>query len=114
MTLKVIVVSLAIYAVYLPVAVWVHRDYVPIEQPKGYVVELLLGFEDSEGGGYQARTTANHPYLKAVLYEDLTPLGQVDILALPWRPPSWRFIKMPIKDGSDPRTNGRRYYLVQH
>jgi hypothetical protein len=52
-------------------------------------------------------------YQKATLYEDLTPLEEVEILVLPSRPPSWRFIKMTPRDGTDPRYNGWRYYLVQ-
>lgn len=111
MTLKVIAASLAIYVVYLPLAIFVHRDYVPIDQPKGRLVELIHKFEEQDGH-LQAQVFANATYLKATLYENLTPIAQVDILALPWRPPSWRFVRMPIP-GPDPRKNGQRYYVVQ-
>lgn len=104
---------LAIFVVYYPVAVWVHRSYVQVRQPKGELVELIHGFEVNNAGRLQARVFSSAVYLKGTLYEDLTPLQEVVILGLPWRPPAWRFIEMPtLKDGSDPRTNGRRYYLV--
>lgn len=108
-----LVAGLAVFAVYLPVAVWVHRDFVPTGRPEGKLVELILKFEESAEGGYQAQVYGSSTYQKGILYEDLTPLEQVEILELPSRPPSWRFIKMSPKDGSDPRNNGRRYYLVQ-
>ena len=76
-------------------------------------MELILKFEEGAEGGYQAQVYGSSTYQKGVLYEDLTPLEQVEILELPSRPPSWRFIKMSPRDGSDPRNNGKRYYLVQ-
>jgi len=108
-----LVAGLAVFAVYLPVAVWVHRDFVPTGRPEGKLVELILKFEEGADGGYQAQVYGSSTYQKGILYEDLTPLEQVEILELPSRPPSWRFIKMSPRDGSDPRSNGRRYYLVQ-
>jgi hypothetical protein len=108
-----LVAGLAVFAVYFPLAVWIHRDFVSIGRPEGRVVELILRFEESPGGGYQAQVYGSSPYQKAILYEDLTRLGEVEILELPSRPPSWRFIKMSPRDGSDPRINGRHYYLVQ-
>jgi hypothetical protein len=108
-----LVAGLVVFAVYYPLAVWVHRDFVSIGRPEGKVVELILRFEEAADGGYQAQVYGNSPYPKAILYEDLTRLGEVEILELPSRPPSWRFIKMSPRDGSDPRNNGRHYYLVQ-
>jgi hypothetical protein len=108
----VLAIGLAFYAVYYPIAVWVHRDF-SIAQPKGKLVETILRFEASSGGGYEAQVYGNSRYESAVLYEDLTPLGHIAIVQLPSRPESWRFIKMSPRDGSDPRNNGRYYYLVQ-
>ena len=108
-----LVVGLVVFAVYYPLAVWVHRDFIPTGRPVGKLVELILKFEESADGGYQAQVYGSSTYQKGTLYEDLTPLEQVEILELPSRPQSWRFIKMSPRDGSDPRNNGRRYYLVQ-
>ena len=46
----VLAIGLAFYAVYYPIAVWVHRDF-SIAQPKGKLVETILRFEASSGGG---------------------------------------------------------------
>jgi hypothetical protein len=108
----VLIACLVIFAAYYPAAVWVHRSHVPIERPKGGLVELVSKFEDDGNGRYQARVFSNWLHLRATLYEDLAPLQEVDIIVLPSRPPSWRFFKMP--PGTNPNTNGRRYYLVQH
>ena len=108
-----LVAGLAVFAVYYPLAVWVHRDFVSTGRPEGRVVELILKFEKAADGGYQAQVYRSSSYRKAVLYEDLTRVEEVEILKLPSRPASWRFIKMSPRDGSDPRINGRRYYLVQ-
>lgn len=108
-----LVAGLAVFAVYYPLAVWVHRDFVSTGRPEGKLVELILKFEESADGGYQAQVYGSSSYHKGILYEDLTRLDEVEIRELPSRPPSWRFIKMVPKDGSDPRSNGRHYYLVQ-
>ena len=108
-----LVAGLVVFAVYYPLAVWVHRDFVSPGRPDGKVVESILRFEKSADGGYQAQVYGSSSYRKGMLYEDLTPLEEVEIRELPSRPSSWRFIKMVPRDGSDPRNNGRRYYLVQ-
>jgi hypothetical protein len=108
-----LVAGLAVFAVYYPLAIWVHRDFVSTGRPEGKLVELILKFEESADGGYQAQVYGSSSYHKGILYEDLTRLEEVEIRELPSRPPSWRFIKMVPKDGSDPRSNGRHYYLVQ-
>jgi hypothetical protein len=108
-----LVAGLAVFAVYYPLAVWVHRDFVSTGRPEGKLVELILKFEESADGGYQAQVYGSSSYQKGILYEDLTRLEEVEIRELPSRPPSWRFIKMVPRDGSDPRSNGRHYYLVQ-
>jgi hypothetical protein len=108
-----LVAGLVVFAVYYPLAVWIHRDFVPAGRPEGKVVELILKFEEGADGGYQAQVYGSSSYQKGILYEDLTRLEEVEIRELSSRPPSWRFIKMVPRDGSDPRSNGRRYYLVQ-
>jgi hypothetical protein len=105
--------GLVVFAVYYPLAVWVHRDFVATGRPEGKVVEMILRFEESVDGGYQAQVYGSSLYQKAILYEDSARLAEVEIRQLPSRPPSWRFIKMVPRDGSDPRNNGRHYYLVQ-
>jgi hypothetical protein len=109
----VLVAGLVVFAVYYPLAVWVHRDFVSPGRPEGKLVESILRFEKGADGGYQAQVYGSSPYRKGILYEDLMPLEEVEIRELPSRPSSWRFIKMVPRDGSDPRNNGRRYYLVQ-
>jgi hypothetical protein len=109
----VLVVGLVVFAAYYPLAVWIHRDFIPVKRPEGKLVELILQFEAGSGGGYQAQVYGNAGYQKGILYEDSTPLQEIEILELPSRPSSWRFIRMSPGDGSDPRSNGRRYYLVQ-
>ena len=91
-----LVAGLVVFAVYYPLAVWVHRDFVSTGRPEGKVVELILRFEVSADGGYQAQVYGSSPYPKAILYEDLTRLEEVEILELPSRPPSWRRQEMDL------------------
>lgn len=102
--------GLTLFAVYLPIAAWLHRDVLLPDRPTGLQVESLGNFEPGEGGGYQARVYGNASHRTAVLYDGKVQLEQVDIISIP---PTLRFIRMMPKDGSDPRNNGRRYYLVQ-
>ena len=111
--LIVLAAGLVIFAVYYLFAVFLHRDYVRRPEPSGQVVEFIPRFEETHGGAYQALVFTNNAYPKAMLYEDSTPLQEVEIVTLPTRPPSWRFFTLPRRDGSNPNTNGRRYYLVQ-
>jgi hypothetical protein len=111
--LIVLAAGLVIFGVYYPFAVYLHRDYVRRPEPSGQVVEFIPRFEETHGGAYQALVFTNNAYAKAMLYEDSTPLQEVEIVPLPTRPPSWRFFILPRRDGSNPNTNGRRYYLVQ-
>jgi hypothetical protein len=111
--LIVLAAGLVIFAVYYPFAVYLHRDHVHRPEPSGQVVEFIPRFEETHGGAYQALVFTNNAYPKAMLYEDSTPLQEVEIVTLPTRPPSWRFFTLPRRDGSNPNTNGRRYYLVQ-
>jgi hypothetical protein len=109
----VLALGLTLFAVYLPIAAWLHRDVLVADRPTGLLVEPLRDFEPSADGGYQARVYGNASHKKGVLYEGNVPLHQVDITTLPPLPRTLRFIRMTPRDGSDPRINGRRYYLVQ-
>jgi hypothetical protein len=106
-------VGLSMFAVYLPIAAWLHRDVFFPDRPTGLQVEVIERFEPSAGGGYQARVYGNALHKKGVLYEGMVLLEEVAIIGLPPLPRMPRFIRMSPKDGSDPRTNGRRYHLVQ-
>jgi len=134
--LKVTAVSLAAFAIYLPVAYWVGRDFVPQPRPEGALVERLNVITHSHRYAYVAQSYGTSPYADVdldnqkspvVLYEDLTPLGsphskrtEVEDFGLgryyhsklEGRPDSWRFFTFSTSDNSDPRTNGRTYWAV--
>jgi hypothetical protein len=57
-----LVAGLAVFAVYYPLAVWVHRDFVSTGRPEGKLVELILKFEESADGGYQAQVYGSSSY----------------------------------------------------
>lgn len=109
----VLAVGLILFAVYLPIAAWLRRDVFPSNRPTGLQVESLDSFEPGADGGYQARVYGNAAHKKGVLYEGKMPLDEVEIFSLPSRPRLHRFIRLAPRDGSDPRSNGRHYYLVQ-
>lgn len=135
-TLRVTLISLAAFAVYLPVAYLVGRDFVPQAKPPGKMVELLLRIDKGPGFSYQAQSFTLWKYADdsednmrspVILYEDLTPIGPArsyirDIQSiglgrfahakLGYRPDSWRFVIFSTSDNSDPLTNGRKYWLV--
>jgi len=109
----VLALGLTLFAVYLPIAAWLHRDVFLPDRPTGLLVERLDRFDPSAGGGYQARVYGNASHKTAILYEEKVPLQEVDIVTLPTFPRTLRFIRMTPKDETDPRKNGRHYYLVQ-
>lgn len=106
----VLALGLTLFAVYLPIAAWLHRDLLLPDRPTGLQVERLDEFELDADGSYQARVYGNASHRTAILYDGKVKLEQVDIVSVP---PTLRFIRMMPKDGSDPRNNGRHYYLVQ-
>jgi hypothetical protein len=137
-TMMVLAISAAIYAAYLPVALWIGRSYVPVEIPRGQMVEPLVDIKHIEGFAYQGLTYSLLRYADndpgnqrspIVLYENLTPLGpphsvHPDIQEIGhgryshWNdnPNSgWRTIRgvlFSASDNTDPRTNGRSYWAV--
>ena len=136
--MMVIAISAAIYAAYLSVALWLGRNYVPVEMPRGKMVEPIGNIKHIEGFAYQAHTPLLIRYADddpgnqrspIVLYENLTPLGpphsvHADIQEIGhgryshWNdnPKSgWRSIRgvlFSASDNTDPRTNGRHYWAV--
>jgi hypothetical protein len=137
-TMMVLAISAAIYAAYLPLALWLGHTYVPIEMPQGKKVEPLVGIKHIEGFAYQALTYSLLPYADnnpdnqrspIILYENMTPIGlahsaHADIQEIGrgryshWNdnPKSgWRTIRgmlFSASDNTDPRTNDRRYWAV--
>jgi hypothetical protein len=136
--MMVLAISAAIYAAYLPVALWLGYAYVPIEMPQGETVQQIDNIKHIEGFAYQAATPFLIKYADndpgdqrspIVLHENLTPLGpphsvHPDIQEIGhgryshWndnRESGWRSIRgvlFSASDNTDPRTNGRRYWAV--
>jgi len=113
--MKVSAICLGIYAIYLPVAMVVHRDYVQRPRPIGDAVEKLLKFHLDPPDRWVSRTytfrTANFPDTSRIsVYEDSTPLPRQNL----WFTPDVGVYVIRIKtsDGSDPRTNGRQHWAV--
>jgi hypothetical protein len=137
-TLNVLGAAALIYVIYLPVALCLRRNYVPVPRPQGEIVEPLGDIKHVEGFGYRAETPGlmqyedndrNNQRSPVIVYENLTPLGPAhsiheDIQFIGggryshWgeNPKSeWRQIKgmlFSASDNSDPRTNGRHYWAV--
>lgn len=135
-TMMVLAISAAIYAAYLPLALWLGHTYVPIEKPQGQMVQPIGKITHIEGFAYQAPapflityadTDPGNQRSPIILYENLTPLGpphsvHSDIQEIGrgryshWNgnPNSgWRTIRgvlFSASDNSDPRTNGRHYW----
>jgi hypothetical protein len=117
--LKVIVVGLAIFAIYLPVALFVHRDYIQAPRPHGKVVEKMINLLPDEPESYPDRyiarsyvfNVARFPDVSQLrVYEEMTPLPRENVSFTPDL--GVYVIRIKISDGSDPRTNGRQYWAV--
>ena len=114
-SIKVLAICACLYAIYLPAAWLVHRDYVRDPQPVGNPMEMLARFEYDKPDHYIARSlffrVAAYPDTSRLsIFENLTPLPKEGV----------RFtadlgsylVRFRATDGSDPRSNGRRYFLV--
>src|SRR5215211_5408510 len=115
MSVRVIAISIGIYAIYLPVAMFVHRDWVPPPRPPGDAIEMLRVFELDKPDRYVARSyvfrTATFPDTSHIsVYENLTPLPRESLTFTPDL--GIYIIRFKASDGSDPRTNGRQYWAV--
>jgi hypothetical protein len=112
--MRILIAALAIYAVYLPVSLWAGSRFTALHRPAGKVIEMITKFE-VEGPRYLARTYVfgppKYPNISQIsIYENMTPLPgnnvhfTADGLA--------NVVRIQTSDGSDPRTNGRHYWLV--
>lgn len=113
--MKILAVALAIYAAYLPAAWFVHRDYVPRFRPTGQAVEMIPRFDFDHPDRYVARSyvlgPAKYPDTSQIsVYEGISPLP-VEKVQFTADGPAY-IVRIRASDGSDPRTNGRQYWLV--
>jgi hypothetical protein len=132
--LKILAIGLTAFAIYLPLAYLAGRDFVPDSKPPGAIVEPLLAMVPASQVAYRAQSWVLWKYADAsednmqspvLLYEDLTPLGparsyvrdiydigrgRFNFVRFTDDPRS--FVTFSTSDNSDPRTNGRRYWLV--
>jgi hypothetical protein len=113
--LRIIVIALGIYALYLPVALIVHRHYVEIPRPAG-AVEMLLQFYFDSPDQYVARLFKILPdqdVTQFVAYEGSTPLNGIKFAEVVYEKSRHYVVRIRASDGTDPRTNGRHYWLVR-
>jgi hypothetical protein len=111
---RVLAIGLAIFALYLPVAIFVGLGYVPVPRPAGAGTETILKIAHHSGFQYHTHSIvmAKHAGNGAtvMLYEGLTALGPANFVKFTDDPRS--FVVFSASDNSDPRTNGRHYWLV--
>ena len=129
-TLRILAIAAGIYALYLPLAVLVHR---PVAAPQGTMVIRLTQIEPSRFGGFayedplpefrrfEEYSGPNLVPSPILVYEDDKPLGPAvrgdlgKIASLgQGRFGHWNRTGMVFSttDNSDPRKNGRRYWAV--
>ena len=106
-------ISLGVYAVFLPVAVLVGRDHFPAPRPEGRAVEAIGGIRFDRPDHYFAKshvfTPTRFPDVSEIsVYEGLTPLPEIDFII----DDAAYIVRFKTSDGSDPRENGRRYWVV--
>jgi hypothetical protein len=119
---RVVLLSLALYACYLPIAWYLERSHASVEQPAGAVAVLgNIRKETDSGFAYFGLVPMDRLEGPVQIYEDNTPLGPADapfneIRKLgKGRYALWRGIGFAFSasDNSDPRTNGRHYWIVR-
>jgi hypothetical protein len=128
---QILTISAILYALCLPVMLFIGSLYVQPKPPTGTTVEQLVGFQTGDDGWYFTRTyrfvrravsTGRNEKvilqdlepMTLVAYEDERLLGDDEFWIQTLTPKDdWRFVKVKPKDGTDPRRNGRRYYLVR-
>lgn len=112
--LRISFVAAAVYAMFLPIALWLGSLYAPVRRPPGEAIETLLKISPSSGAIYHSHSMILAKRAEAgeqvMLYEDLTPLGPAKFVKFTEDPRS--FVIFSASDNSDPRTNGRHYWLV--
>lgn len=117
----VVLLCLAIYFVYLPIAWYQRHSYVPIKPPAG-AVAVIANIREEADGGFAYYTTPAPDDLKGhvEIYENDTPLGPADapyddvrrIGKGRYRPFRSGFA-FSTTDNTNPRTNGRHYWIVR-
>lgn len=114
--IRILAIGLTLFAVYLPLALWAGIGYGVPPRPPGAAIEPLLKIAPSPGSplSYQAHSMVMASYAEAgravILYENLTPLGPASFVKFSDDPRS--FVIFSASDKTDPRTNGRKYWLV--
>jgi hypothetical protein len=114
--MKLTAICLGIFALYLPVAMFVHRDYVPAARPAGDVVEIMKAIYYDKPDHYVAARshmlrTSNFPDTSRIaVYENMRQLPREDFDFMSGS--GGYIIRFRTSDGSDPRTNGRQYWAV--
>jgi hypothetical protein len=127
--LTIIAIALVIFAIYLPVALWIGRDFVLEPRPEG-TVETIAGIQHFGGFAYSTPAYATGRYANddpahspIIIYENLTPLGHAQSVEMDVKNIGLgRFLHVnregsvsyifSTSDNSDPRTNGRHYWAV--
>lgn len=116
------------YAILTPVYFFGPRGNVELV-PEGRKVEQLGAFEQTTDGRYTTRTykfargttfasgvrewTFDEDPVPLVVYEGSDPLPHANFELQELNESNiWRFVTIKTSDGSDPRTNGRAYYVV--
>lgn len=126
---QILIISGALYALFLPVAALAQWFYVPVPFPDGEAVELLTSFKRAPDGRYFARTfrfvrekhvedgkIVYKDFAKPkpiVIYEDMVEMPR-DRYEIQQLTPSdtWRYVWISTPDGEHPRDTGHRYYVV--
>ncbi|MBR0757046.1 hypothetical protein JQ604_33100 [Bradyrhizobium jicamae] len=136
--LTLLLACTTIFLLYLPIALWVHKDYAHVREPNGAQIERLLKFESIGGFGYRSQifTMSQHvddddnsQTTPVIVYEGDKPLGPNhssytelktvgrgrSMFVNDRRNSEWKvskYIFFSTSDNSDPRTNGRLYWAV--
>jgi hypothetical protein len=120
----ILLITAIIYAIWTPIYFFwpAHK---PAPRPEGIKVEQIMGFVKTQDGRFTTRTykfaaheifTTEtrewiHPDDPLLVYEDDKPLPKENYeFSTPKN--TWRFVTLKASDGTDPRRNGRSYYVV--
>lgn len=126
---QILIISGVLYAACLPIFAYAQWSYVPPRVPKGERVEQIQGFVPTPEGRYMARTFqfVREPHVEngtivykdftrpmpLVVYEDDAKMSEANYQIQKLTPLDvWRHVWIKPSDGSDPRRNGRSYYVV--
>jgi hypothetical protein len=117
-------------AIYFPVAYWSARSHVPLPEPKGAVIHLqgfhMLGppgtfsyYSVAQLVQKNADTTEAPQRSPYIVYEDDKPLGpahstkeEIELIGRGRFLHQGDIFVFSASDNSDPRTNGRSYWVV--